>query len=216
MKYNNGMTEQNYPDFYKHVDDMNTLTAEQLDESRQLFDSLFDDVMLRHMGDVRVFGANTNSQHASLLKKIEINGQTYTLSLNDRGIRDPESSNEYRFRDSEKLQRIINLQRTDEQGYGREHWSYRLCEDGIIRRMDLGDTWGKMLKEKELGIEGPKNLSGDETPEEMAQAIQASLRNLTEGIPNSRLEEDMGINNQPVSPEELAGLKAFIDGAKVL
>lgn len=215
MKYNIGMSEQNYPDFYQHPEEMNRLTAEQLEESRQLFDSLFDDIMLRHMGDVQIFGANTNSQHASLLKKISIDGQTYTLSLNDKGLRGPESSN-YRFRDSEELQRRINLQRSDEQGYGREHWSYRLCNDGIVRKMDFGDIWGKKLKDKELGIEDPLDLSDNNTPEELAQAIVQSTKNIKESLLNFRLEEDIGLNNQPVSPEEIAGLREFIDGAEVL
>jgi hypothetical protein len=140
-----------------------------------------------------------------------VDDQQYTLSLEDISPRGPRSvHNEVSFRDSETHARVIDLQRI-EKGCGREYWSYRLGSDGVVRRWDGGDMFAKGQKERELGIEEPLMLDQHPTREEMIGALVVERNNLIENvIPNGRLEEDMGFNNQPVSPEELEGLRDFL------
>lgn len=207
----------NYPDFYQPTEAHKPLEVEQFETSRRTFDDLFDDVMLRNMEDVNQYEIISGASTATLLKHIEVDGQKYTLSLEDRAMsaeRDLDSSGSWR--DSEKITRQIDLQRIDGV-YGREYWSYRLGADGIVRRWDGGDMWGKRKKERKLGIEESRFSNSNETPEEIAALALANMQDLIEdGIPNARLEEDMGLNNQPVSPEELEGLRSFLDNANYL
>lgn len=201
----------NYPNFYEPTEGRPAVEAEQLVETAQTFNGLFDDLMLQDMDEVTQFESIKGRPTANLFRRIEIDGQTYSLSLEDRSPRDPDSENQgTSFRDSETNNRLINLQRIDE-GYGREYWSYRLGADGIVRRWDGGDFTAKKRKNRELGIEEPRMLSGDETIEEMGHVILASIQSLiADAIPNSRLEEDMGLNNQPVRPDEIRGLQDFL------
>lgn len=201
----------NYPNFYEPTEGRPPVDTERLAETAQTFNGLFDDLMLQGMGEVKQFESIKGQPTANLLRRIEVDGQTYTLSLEDRSPRDPDSETHgISFRDSETITRQINLQRIDE-GYGREYWSYRLGADGTVRRWDGGDATAKRRKERELGIEGPKMLSGDETLEEMGRVVLANIQRLTtDSIPNGRLEEDMGLNNQPVTPDEVRGLQDFL------
>lgn len=200
-----------YPNFYEPTEGRLPVDAEQVEETAQTFNGLFDDLMLQGMNEVKHFESIKGQPTANLLRRIEVDGQTYTLALEDKSLRDP--SNEAHgvsFRDSERTTRQISLQRIDE-GYGREYWSYRLGADGTVRRWDMGDATAKRRKDKELGIEGPKMLSGDETFEEMGRVVLANIQSLTtDAIPNGRLEEDMGLNNQPVTPDEVRGLQDFL------
>jgi hypothetical protein len=207
------MTSQNnYPDFYQPVEARPNPEAKQLQEASEVFSGLFDDLMLQNMDGVRRFESIKGKPEASLLKHIEDDGEKYTLSLSDRSTQSTNDTSGVSFRDSEKITRDLSLQRI-EGGYGREYWSYRMGADGIVRRWDGGDFTAKRQKERELGIE-PKMLRGDEPIEEMGRIVLNNLNDLTQnGIPNGQLEEDMGLNLQPVTPDELKGLQAFLSKA---
>lgn len=200
-----------YPNFYEPTEGRPPVDQEQLAETSRAFNGLFDDLMLQGMSEVKQFESIKGQPTANLLRRIGVDGQTYTLALEDKGQRNPShETHGITFRDSERTTRQISLQRIDE-GYGREYWSYRLGADGIVRRWDMGDATAKRRKDQELGIEGPKTLSGDETFEEMGRVVLANIQSLTtDAIPNGRLEEDMGLNNQPVRPDEIRGLQDFL------
>lgn len=163
------------------------------------------------MSNVRRFETIKGRPRLSLSRRIDVDGQTYSFYLEDRSPRELGSNSlGVSFRDSEIITREISLQRIQD-GFGREYWSYRLCADGVVRRWDGGDFTEKRQKERELGIEGPKMSSGNETVEEMGRIILSNLNGIVnDGIPNSRLEEDMGINNQPVTIDEIQGLQGFL------
>ncbi len=204
----------NYPNFYQPAEGRPTPKEEQLLETAQTFNGLFDDLILQHMEAVKQFESIKGKPTANLLKHIEVDGQSYTLALRDNASHDEGMPvAEVTFRPSEIIKRDISLQRI-EGGYGREHWSYRLGADGAVRRWDGGDATAKRQKERELGIEGAEMLSGGETLEEIGRVALKNMQNLTENsIPNGRLEEDMGLNNQPVALEELVGLSDFLKQA---
>ena len=201
----------NYPNFYEPTEGRPPLGVEQLTETTQTFNGLFDELMLHGMDKVKQFEAIKGRPTANLLRLIEVDGQTYSLTLKDKSPRDLASERHgITFRDSESFTREISLQRIAE-GYGREGWSYRLGTDGKVRRWDDGDVIAKMRKNQELGIEGPIMLDGNEKNEDIRQFALASIQSIiTDVIPNSRLAEDMGLNNQPVTTEEIKGLQDFL------
>lgn len=54
-------------------------------------------------------------------------------------------------------------------------------------------------------------LGGDASIEEIVRYALALRQEIIDNsIPNGRLEEDMGLNNQPVTPEEVKGLQDFL------
>jgi hypothetical protein len=201
----------NYPSFYEPTEGRPPVGKEQFADASQAFNRLFDDIMLSHMDQVKQFEPIKGRPTAYLLRYIEVDRQKYTLALKDASLGDLASDTSgIEFRDSERIARSISLQRI-EQSYGRELWDYRLCADGIIRRWDGGDITAKRRKDRELGIERPKMLSGNESFEEIGRVVLTSMHRLvTDTIPNRRLEEDMGLNNQPVTPSEIRGLQDFL------
>ena len=206
------MSEVNhYPNFYEPTEGRPPVEAEQIIEAAKKFNELFDDLMLQGMAEVIVFDPIKGRPTANLLKQILVDGQTYTLSLEDKGLSDSDSETHgISFRDSERITRGISLQRTDK-GYGREYWNYRLGADGTVRRWDVGDVTAKRRKEQELGIERPELLSSDVSLDEIVKLAHSRIESLiNDSIPNRRLEEDFGINNQPVTPDEIRGLQEFL------
>lgn len=206
------MSEVNhYPNFYEPTEGRPPVEAEQIIEAAKKFNELFDDLMLQGMAEVRVFDPIKGRPTANLLKQILVDGQTYTLSLEDNGLSDSDSETHgISFRDSERITRGISLQRTDK-GYGREYWRYRLGADGTVRRWDVGDVTAKRRKEQELGIKRPELLSSDVSLDEIVKLAHSGIESLiNDSIPNNRLEEDFGINNQPVTPDEIRGLQEFL------
>jgi len=183
----NGKEFSRYPQFYQ-ANTFTELSQEQLNESSLAFNDLISDLLLENMADVKQFNAIQDSTNANLLKKIVVDGIEYTVAIKDY-IKSNSEDNSLgiKFRNSEIINREISVQRIDD-GYGREFWSYRLGPDGVVRRWDGGNITDKLKREKELD-------------------------SVIKSIPNSRLEEDMGQNNQPVSPDEIKGLREFIHSA---
>jgi len=206
-----------YPDFYILSGEQRALDQEQLAEANESFNVLFDDRMLRGMKDIRRFESIKGRPKATLSMRARINDQTYSVSFGDKGVRSSEMvSHGIEFRDSETFTRDISLQRIDEEGYGREYWSYRLGADGTVRRWDGGDVIEKKRKEREAGIEEPRMLEVGSTLEDIGKAALIGIKGITERLPNSRLEEDMGLNNQPVAQDEIDGLQAFLSEATLI
>lgn len=208
------------PSFYEPTDGRQPVDNEPATKTAQTFNELFSDLMLQDMSEVTLFSSIEGHPNASLLRHIIVAGQTYILALEDCGQKDPSSAeNDTPYRDSERTTRQINLQRYDG-GLGREHWSYRLGVDGIVRRWDGGDLAAKSHEERELGIEGPI-IASNETAEEMGKIVLTAIQaiqdlptnpnsNFTNPIENNRLEEDMGLNNQPITLAEIRGLQDFL------
>ena len=71
--------------------------------------------------------------------------------------------------------------------------------------MDKGDIIAKKRENKDLDAEETGDIAKD--------AARSLLRLTEDTIPNNRLEEDMGLNNQPVTPDEIQGLQVFLDSA---
>ena len=188
-----------YPSFYQH--EHNQLTDEQATKSKQLFNDVFDDLMLHSLKKVRVYNG-AKRPTARLSMSMEVDGERYILSLKDDSTNVSDEVNmDFPHRDSEKVTREISIQRVED-GYGRENWFYRQGTDGIIRRFDKGDAYAL------------RTLSRITNTESLLQASSSGLKSSDEYIENMRLNEDMGFNLQPVSPNELEGFRLFIIEAK--
>jgi hypothetical protein len=188
-----------YPSFYRH--EHNQLTDEQTTKSKQLFNDVFDDLILYDLEKVRVYNG-AKRPTARLSMSLEVDGERYVLSLKDDSTNVSDEVNiDFPRRDSEKNTREISIQRVED-GYGRENWFYRQGTDGIIRRFDKGDAYAL------------RTLSRITNTESLLQASSSGLKSSDEYIENMRLNEDMGFNLQPVSPNELEGFRLFIIEAK--
>lgn len=111
---------------------------------------------------------------------------------------------------AEEIKADISIQKL--QGvFGRDMTSYRLGSDGVVRRHDLGDIYGKMQAEKELGIGRTAMFGSEASPEDLISHAEDMMVQIREfDIPNSRLERSMGLNGQPISIVEMEGLEAFV------
>ncbi len=182
---------------------------EDAPEIAKRFNSLFEDLMLAHVSDVKHFENIPEAPTASLMLGLRISGERYDLSLRDNADRG-DLATTY-LRPSELSARVISLQRMDGEGNGREYWSYRLGGDGIIRRVDVDVDVDVDVTLRKDQARGSMNRGAD-TP--TADEIQSKIDELTDvTLPNIRLEEDMGINNQPVSNDDIDGLIGFIGTA---
>jgi hypothetical protein len=111
---------------------------------------------------------------------------------------------------AEEIRANINIQKVIG-GRGRDQYSYRLGSDGVVRRYDLGDGFAKAQQERAAGI-GRKVLPGlDASIDELLKDTEAKIEELlTVSIPNARLAREMGLNDQPISLEEMEGLEQFV------
>ncbi|MEO8105282.1 MAG: hypothetical protein ABI602_03005 [Candidatus Saccharibacteria bacterium] len=202
----------NYPNFYQPVAGRPSPRAEQLMDTTQSFNELFDDVMLQNMGAVRQFDYYTDMPVAHLLTHLEVGGQEYSLVLKDNASNvDSLTATGTIFTPSQTTKRDITLQRIAG-GRGRECWSYRLGADGVVRRWDAGAANAQPQPITERGRDdGDKTASG-KTLQDKIGLIAVKNLNILIGnkFLNNSLAEDMGLNNQPVDLEEMVGLRDFL------
>ncbi len=183
----------NYPAFYLTIEHRPPLNPELLELSSTILTDIFDNFMLQYIADLKQFNIHKEFPEAILSKRLLFDSSLYAISLKDIGTYqiDPVPN---RFL---SVLQIMN-------GFGRKYWTYRLGNDGIVRRKDSGDLYEKSKQEKNLMRRmGGFLLSKVNGPQEPAKL-------------NSEIEEKMGLNNQPVHPKELEGLKAFIENAIII
>ena len=206
------------------------LAEKRLQQASVVFTEIFDNFMLEHMEYVYLCAnkrLNDARDSANLIGQLLVDGQRYCLSLGDRNrrdIRQPGSESTKR-RDSEGIARDLDLQTMNDNVKGQQYWSYRLGLDGVIRRYDIFKDKNypghiDLEYEKKFLIATAKVSTEDLLYIEMEcksnphlAVIKARVMDQIINIdtPNKRLEEDMGLNNQPVSPEELHGLAEFLN-----
>lgn len=194
-----------YPDFYQPFEGRPAPEAKEQAQAADLFNEVFDDNMLRYMGTVKRHDILNLGPVAVLQQPVAAEGQTFDLTFRDQTMVENQALPQPRT--SELYLRSIALKRLEHQDgkpHVHEHLVYRLGKDGVVRRINaygipnLAEHALKQIREHGRGN---------------ARALRVLENNL---LPDSRLEEDMGLNNQPVGPEEMQGLKEFLDSAEVL
>ena len=139
----------------------------------------------------------------------KIGDQQFIINLAEEMVLDSA-----RWRDSEECSRSIEL--GDSTG---NCWGYYLGRDNVVRRLDT--TAADFEREKLLRAVGqtqstPASQTDIEPllgghPEAFDFLLLATqLIEFHEERRNQHLAEDMGINNQPVTPDEIVGLRQFL------
>ncbi|MGH2852632.1 MAG: hypothetical protein ACRDLF_00350 [Solirubrobacteraceae bacterium] len=170
------------------------------------FQDLVVNTLLNHAGDVRHSDVLAEESISLRLKNPKEPDVEWSIAVRHKTVTEAPSDE---WESAEEASACIDIQRCAA-GLGREMFSYRLGSDAVLRRVDLGDMYAKAQQRRVAGI-GPRFLTGRESVDEMIQATEENLHHmLTVDLPNSRLEREMGLNDQPIGMQELQGLKAFV------
>jgi hypothetical protein len=177
----------------------------ELREASDAFKALMLDLQLSHAGTFRRLRTTLPREEGALGMS---DGEELEWMAWVRSWTLGEPSGEWES--AEEVQASIDVQAIVS-GRGREHWSWRLGSDGVVRRVDLGDRLAKAREKRELGLEPEHSMEGI-LPREQALILQdESLEDLLSvRVPAARLERDMGLNDQPVGATEVGGLRDFL------
>ena len=197
-----------FPDFCESTAERmtrGTLTKEQLQQASEIFAKLFDNFMLEHKAHVSLFEGKRLAgiwDTTILGGQLIVDGQLYSLCLEDKNredIRQLESKLR-KFRDSEIMVQRLVLETLDVTGRSQQNRSYRLGLDNVIRRYDIDNSRTEHI------------VTDENDPVAATEALMLFGEMVNNNsIQNYRLEEDTGLNNQPVLPEELNSLTEFLD-----
>ena len=197
-----------YPDFHQDFDSLPTLEEAEQAKVAGAFNQLVNDLMLQNMALVEQYELIPNRPKAHLLLKGRVEGRQYTLGVEDCG--QPAEDGDITPRPSQKIKRLIALQRI-EGSYGRESSSYRLGTDDVVRRFDIPNPVAARAQETDFFDATEEEEITTDILTAAQKRVQNNLDDLANyGIPNANLEEDMGLNNQPITAEEIDGLRQFI------
>ena len=170
------------------------------------FDSLVTDTLLNHAAESRYTddGMGRPHDHLVLVRPDEKEpGVEWVVGVK-RGT-EPTEPNDEREPFEEVLS-SISIQRIKD-GCGRDDFRYGLCSDGIVRRWDGGDKFGQKVQRRAAGV---PDRYADESFGKLGEMIAAGYDAIHESRQNSRLETEMGVNNQPITLGELEGLAEFL------
>lgn len=199
---------QVFPDFHQELTRergegaLPEIGPEEMALAATAFNHTFDNWARTFEDGFRLGQNNEGRVVAQLLQRIEAQDKTYILAVMEVGERPQggvEAAND--LRPSEDIRRVINLQLLvgDQPS---DLSSYRFCVDGIVRRYDVDAEVNHMRK-----MMTSMDLQSATTEQELQQKYQATDQNYKDNV---RFEEDMGVNNQPVSLEEIEGLGQFL------
>lgn len=111
--------------------------------------------------------------------------------------------------DADKKDCEITIQRVDGDWRGREAYRYYVEDGDCARRFDAGDPFQKPRFEAD-----DIPLSSYSNPWEMIARTEDAIQVLKNDLKNAQLEQDMGVNYQPVGTEEIAALRELIGSAE--
>ena len=197
-----------FPDFHQDLTrepDEETrpeINDEEKAESVRLFNQAFDHCLSRYQQGVRHEMTEDGRQIDQLMQKIQTGGQAYVLTVVELGPRPFGGLADTDTRPSEDFSRLINLQLIVDNRPG-DLSSYRLSGDGVVRRYDVDAEANHLLQRM-----AKSDIQSATSDDEARQRLIDSQENYVENV---RFEEDMGVNNQPVRPEEVDGLGKFLE-----
>lgn len=174
------------------------------------FNALVEDLLVNHVMDAKYLPVQ-KEESLHLIAPIE--GDDYW----DIYIRDRQelSDNELKLPPSEQYKRDITLQErsncTEGQCNNVRHVVYRLCTDSVVRRID-GDSWTDARERNEFYHELAERLEAEGEDKSSAELWQMSEEFRRE---KTNFAEAMGTYNQPVSSEEIKGLKTLLTNPSV-
>lgn len=97
--------------------------------------------------------------------------------------------------------------------YGKDALAYQLGTDGLVRRQDLPE---KTREQKQIEHAARVRMpEGGTSPQEGLRIATSSLDFMQQAIETAKLEQDMGMNNQPIGIVELESLIQLVESAEV-
>lgn len=175
------------------------LTNGEKMEAAQSFKELVDGVFLKFANLAKVHDHNllADRSEASLLLAAQQEDNSY-VSI---GIRST-------LKDDGSASKEITVQEIDQDGYGHNAHRYHMESEDEVLRFDTGDVIENIRTDRAMGI------AHDPTTEisvDFINKMMASLQNTKE---NQQLARQMGLNDQPVSPDEIIKLTQLVDAAE--
>ncbi len=181
-------------------------SAEKL-EAAVKFRELVDDTLLRNVNDVVSYKpgallANDNGSSRVSLGVTQEDGSMVSI-----GARTAASGVE--INSGSKIE--ITIQELSPDGYGHKLHRYHMhTDDGEVRRFDRPDMYKTVS-------ESPYNrIDFNRHPDAIVSGLKRLISGLKNEIENQELAQQMGLNDQPVGPDEIAKLRTLIEAAAVM
>ena len=166
-------------------------TKEKL-EAAAKFDGLVQSTFLRFAGDVKTYDFNHSMESMLDLELSQKDGSVVSICVRSES------------RDNGPKSRGISL---EGKGVGEYHWYY--IEDDFVLRYDDNTSLSSM--EEEDDDDDEIYTSGDEVYKHAVKAL-LEARNKIE---NYKLEQQMGLNRQPVGVDEINKLAKLLESAEL-
>lgn len=172
------------------------LTTEEKLQAAAEFDDLVQSTLLRFAGDAKTYDSNvvdgSHSMESMLgLELSQKDGSVVSICVRSES------------RDNGSKSRGISL---EDKGVGEYHWYY--IEDGFVLRYDDNTSLYSMEEDDD---EIDMHMMSDDEIYECAAGAICKANNIIE---NCKLEQQMGLNRQPVGVEEISKLAELLESAK--
>lgn len=164
------------------------------------FTSLVDDLMLNHPDKIKRRDAVGSATNHLSLKRSTLPDEHWHIAVKQTDVSEASALPDIVEISAISLQRIEGV-------LGREGADYYLGLDGVVRRKDFGDIATKVEKESSMDPPAPRE---DISPPEALLGLTALGNAMGQLIENSRLEQRMGVNMQPVGIAELDALSEYV------
>lgn len=172
------------------------------------FTALIEDTFLNNADQVNHFAQSTMPHDSILLDKQVTSDTKWTLAVDSQTEERPPNDE---WESAEEIRGTVSIQKILNVSGGRQMVSYRLGSDGTVRRYDHGDAYEKMQAERAAGLGDIAMRVPRPGSSESVEVIESQIKNIFETvIPNDRLARKMGLNEQPISLEEMEGLEDFV------
>lgn len=193
-----------FPDFHKELGPESGRPEPdqaELEKTTNQFNADFDSWFSSHHQEIEHAPMSRGRIASCLKKRIVSKNRTYLLTFTE--ITDhPEGSQTDIIPDSLNAKRSIDLQLLVGDKLA-DNAAYALGIDDIVRRYDT-DAEAEFLKDLMAG----RDLEQATGPQDRLRRLAAGSRN---DIDNEAFEEQMGVNNQPISLKEAEEMHQFLE-----
>ena len=169
------------------------LTTEEKIRAAAEFEGLVLSTFLRFAGDAKTYDFNHSMESMLDLELSQKDGSVVSICVRSES------------RDNGPKSRGISL---EGKGVGEYHWYY--IEDDFVLRYDDNTSLSSM-EEEDDDFDDEIDMSGDEVYKHAVKAL-LEARNKIE---NYKLEQQMGLNRQPVGVDEINKLAKLLESAEL-
>ena len=159
---------------------------------------MVDDILLKFADKVTVYDhtVQTDTRMATLLLKPKLDdGSALTISVNAYA------------RDDGSAKKEISVQEIDQGHKGRKYHRYHADTEDQVLRFDRADMYEHVQSRKD------ELITPLTSPAVAVAALEQKIASLHNEMANAKLEQDMGLNDQPVGADEIQQLADLIETA---